>query len=448
MKAKMHEKIAYAFGCVPHMLEYAVMASYLSLYCTDVLNLTPALIGTMILVVRILDAVTDILIVNIADKTESRFGKYRTWLLIGIPYAILFYLFFSPPSFLNTDYSKMLWIVCIYLLLVPVCETGYCCVMAIMSTVMSPDAGDRMDFVSARTIGEAMGELIVNGLCMTIILSAGSYKNLAGWHKMAFVFAGIMLVCSVIGITGIKERVQKSDTNEDGTHLTLKQKLQILFTERPFLRVVGINLGMSLIWIVTALLLPYYCIYSLGHEEWVAPLVTIGVVAQLIGTAAISYIGRKYEKRTILFAAAVCLGFSAMFLLLPQSFASIAVFQIFKGLGYGLSKGAALSYIPDVTEYLYWKRGAPLYGMSSALLNFCGKTFSAFVSWGVMLILQVSGYDATKAVQLPVTEHAIYASLIIAMIIGTCVIVIINYRLRELSRAKLQSYIKANLTRD
>lgn len=90
--ASILEKVCYGFGGASYATEMAVVNSFLLLFYTDVMGVSAAIVGTMFLLCKIIDAVTDIVIVNLADATQTKFGRYRPWLFMAIPLGICFVL--------------------------------------------------------------------------------------------------------------------------------------------------------------------------------------------------------------------------------------------------------------------------------------------------------------------------------------------------------------------
>lgn len=145
-KATLREKLCFGAGSVTYCVEMTLVLTYLMLFCSDVLHIDVAVIGIVMAVVKVLDAVSDIVITNLADRTDTRWGKYRVWLLNGIPLAVMLFLLFSNPGFLQNDTARIIWICVIYIILVPVLETAVSCPYMAMTVTMSKYPKDRLDF--------------------------------------------------------------------------------------------------------------------------------------------------------------------------------------------------------------------------------------------------------------------------------------------------------------
>ena len=179
-RATVREKISFGSGAMVYCVEMILVLTYLMLFCSDVLHVDVAAVGIVMAAVKMLDAVSDIVITSLADRTNTRWGKYRIWILGGIPLAAVLFLLFLNPGFLQTDTAKILWVCVIYMILVPILETSVTCPYMAMVVTMSEDPRDRLDFSNARALGEAGAQIIVSLAVMPIILSFGGYRNITG----------------------------------------------------------------------------------------------------------------------------------------------------------------------------------------------------------------------------------------------------------------------------
>jgi len=413
--------------------------TYLMLFSTDIMKIDPMVVGILFFVLKFWDAITDILVTNIADKTQSKWGRYRPWMLMAIPLAFALVFSFWYPSFLQTEGSKILWL-CISFLLIDIFESGTYLPTMVMGTTMSSDTNDRLDFATARSLGEYAAEFIVSGLCMTIVLFFGLYTDVKGWRYMAIFFAILTVITAIIGFKGTKERVISFNENEDGNNLSLREKLSVLWKNKPFFKLLVIQVTFALQWVITLILFSYFCIHNLGHEEWIPILTMIGVAAQIVTTMILPYFGRKMEKRQLIRIGCILLLIAAIILGFTNGFVSALIFQVIKGLGIGLVFTTTGAMWPEVTDYTEWKTGVAAPGIILAVSLFCFKVFSAFSSYAAGAVLSIGGYDATLATQSSFTLNAIRMGMVVSVIACIIVTMITNSSLHELSAEKLDSY--------
>jgi GPH family glycoside/pentoside/hexuronide:cation symporter len=442
-RATLREKLSFGAGAVVYCVEMTLVLTYLMPFCTDVLHIDVAVIGIVMAAVKILDAVSDIVITNIADRTRTRWGKYRVWILNGIPLALVLLLLFSGPGFLQGEQAKIFWICGIYILLVPVLETAVSCPYMAMVATMSKDPKDRLDFSNARALGEAGAQMIVSMAVMPLILLFGGYREITGWRIMAAVIGGIIILCTLICFTGTKERIQVSYARAGGKQMTFREKCRPLKHNRPFWKLIGIILFFMAHFYMSSALFTYFCIYNLGHEEWVSPLLSLGFGTQIAVTVLLFYLGRRYEKRTLLLVGGGCIIVADLFLLAAGSFGGASVYQLLLGAGNGLFNGVAFAMLPDVTDYTEWKTGISLSGMISAIATFAMKMGGAASTLLASQVLAWAGYSDRLPVQSDFTLQMLRVCLPVLSIIFLAAAMLLSLRMKEVSGRAVAEYRKA-----
>lgn len=443
-RASLREKICFGLGSISYCVEMILVLTYLMLFCTDVLMIDVMLIGAVMSVVKILDAISDIIVTNLADKTNTKWGKYRPWVLFGIPLAIMLVLLFIDPAFLHTEKSKILWICGIYILLVPVLETSFTCPYMAMIVTMSENPKDRLDFSMSRALGEAGAQIIVSSLVMPLILyfGCGDYRNIDGWRAMTLVIGAIIIICTLICFFGTKERMTVSNQNEDGTEMKMIEKFRTLKGNKPFWKLIGIIVLFMAHFYASSALFSFFCIHNLGHEEWMSSLLSIGFALQIVVTVLLFYLGRRFEKRTLMIVGGICIIIANVILFMAKSYTMAAAYQILLGIGNGIFNGVAFAALPDVTDYTEWKTGKALPGMISAVATFAMKMGGAGSTLLASLVLSLANYEASLTVQSDATLNMIRLFFPLLSLICLGGAFILSLTLKEISGDKLETYRK------
>lgn len=439
-KAGLREKISYGLCGMTYELEVMFVTSYLTLFCTDVMLIDAAKVGLLFLLAKILDAITDIIVTNLADKTETKLGKYRPWLLSGILLSIFVILNFWYPQFLNTQNNKMIWVCVIYICTVPILETCYMCPYLVLGSVMSADPDDRMQFQVAKTVGENVSDFLISFFAMTIILMFGDYRNLTGWRVAGAVFGVLMLITTIVGFSGTKERVKVSNKSNTGEKLTFAQKLKFLKGNHAYFKLLAAQFGFMVPWFATIVMFAYFCINVLGHEEWVAVLSTIGIVVQLIVTVFMPKLAKKIEKRTLMIWGGVLVIVAGIILVFTRGFAGALIYQIIRGIGIGLVYISVFTFWTDMTDYVEYKAQSAAPGIVYAIESFCTKIFGALATYFSSLILTFGKYDAELPIQSDGTLAWLRFGMVGIMVIGGIIITVCSLALTELSEKNLQMY--------
>ena len=434
------EKLAYGFGALTYGIELIIVLDYLMLYCSDVLRIPVAFIGSFMMAVKVLDAVTDLYVMSLADRMNTRWGKYKVWILNGIPLAIVLIIMFSNPSFLVTERAKIVFICVTYCLLVPVFDTALNAPYLALGVTMTEDRQDRLDLANVRALFEAGSAILVSAIVMPVILHFGGYREARGWRYMTYAVGAVIIASSLICFFGTKERIHIDYTRQNKNQISAFEKFGLLKKNAPFWKlVVIIVLYMSQFYASSAIF-SYFCIYVLGHEEWVAPLTSIGFGAQIVITLAIFSLGRKFEKRTLLLLACAFYLIADLLLAFTDNYAAAAIYQGLWGIGNGLFNGIAFALIPDVSDYVEWKTGVPLPGVITGVINFILKLGAAFAVYLTGRILVFARYDAALSVQKPFTLLVLRYSLPVFSAICILPAMLITFSLHELSRKKLDEY--------
>lgn len=420
------------FGAMGYEFEAMLIASYFTLYCTDILLIKASTVGIIFVAVKILDAITDIIVTSLADKTETRLGKYRPWLLFGILLSFGIVLCFSYPSFLHTEAHKVIWVTVILALTVSVFETAYVCPLLIMNTVMSEDSRDRLHFSSAKSIGEGFADLSISFLVMTVILQFGGYKSATGWKYVGMMFAGMTLICVLTGFFGVRERVKVSNADDAGEQMTWLEKLKYLKNNAPFFKLLAVQFSWQIAWFGSMVMFSYYCIYVLGHEEWLASLSVVGVIAQLVVAGSVPKLAGRFSKRHLVLTSCALITLSGAVLALSGSYTGALIFQLLKGCGVGLIYTCTYAMWPEVVDYTHQNTGHTVPGTIYGIQSFTTKLASATSSYLSTLVLTLGMYDGNKYIQSAQTVSWIKYSMVCMLCLCAVTAFIITRRLKEL----------------
>ena len=441
-RASLREKLSYGTGAVAYCIETTLILTYLMLFCSDVLRINVAIIGVIMTVVKVLDAISDLIITSIADRGNSRWGKYRIWILNGIPLAVCVLLMFWSPVFLTSELSKALWVLAIYLVMTPILETAIVCPFMAMNVTMSEDTKDRLDFSNARALGESTAQIILSLIAMPIILYFGGYKNILGWRVMSAVVAVIIVICTLNCFFGTKERIYVSYEDAEGHQIKWREKFRPILGNRPFWKLMTIIFFLMAHAYASSSLFAYICIYNLGHEEWVSPLLTTGFAVQTLITGALFYLGRRFEKRVIMLAGGLCVLIANCCLVFANGFAMAAAYEVLLGTGNGLFMGISFAMLTDVADYTEWKSGIVLPGIISAFATFAMKFGGAVTTSLVGAALTFSHYDELLSVQSAYTCRILLLSLIAISGVSILLSMVMVWRMKEITSQLVTTYRK------
>lgn len=411
------EKIAYGLGDTASNIVFQTVMMFLLIFYTDVVGLSPALVGTMFLVVRIFDAVTDPLMGAITDRTQTRWGQFRPYLLwLAIPFGLISVLAFTTPDFSETN--KIIYAFVTYTLLM-VAYTAINIPYCALGGVLTADPKERVSVQSYRFVFAMLGGLIVASGTMPLVEFFGQGDNAKGYQ---LTIAGMSLLGVIMFLTcfaGTKQRLappvgQRPSFKEAFSTLWQNDQARILCAAGLFL-LTGQVLRFTLA--------VYYVKYFLGREDLVTSFMTLGVLGSLVGCALAHYVAQYFCKIKAyislqLIASAICA--LSFFIPSDQIVVAFVAFILWK---FFLDMATPLLWakMADTIDYGQWKTGVRVTGMVYSAVVFFIKlgiaVGGALAGWA----LAYYGYQADVA-QTEATKQGILISFTIFPAIGSVIV--------------------------
>src|ERR1035437_1122099 len=239
-KVSFGEKVGYSLGDGSANLIFQMMMMFQLFFYTDVFGIKATAAGMILLVARVFDAFVDPMVGIISDRTNTRWGKYRPWILwTAIPFALFFILAFSTPDL--SERGKILYAGITYIMLMSVYSfnnTPY----SSLGGVMTSDINERTSIASVRFVTATIATFIVQGLTLPLVSKFGNGKSNdpKGWFYTILIFAGVGVVLMVITFLTAKERIeppkeQKNDFKQDLKDLLASTPWKSMFTLTLFL---------------------------------------------------------------------------------------------------------------------------------------------------------------------------------------------------------------------
>src|SRR5512132_3492435 len=205
-KLSFAEKAGYSLGDGAAAFVFQTMIYFQLNYYTDTLGISAAAAGTLLLVGRLWDAFFDPMMGVIADRTKTRWGKFRPWVLwTSIPWAVVMVLAYTVPNFGSTTKLFYAGITNIMLMtLYSMNNTPY----SALSGVMTGDSIERTSLSSYRFVAAMLAQLIVGGFTLPLVAKFGQGDNAKGWQMTMALWAVVCLACFLITFATTRERIQ------------------------------------------------------------------------------------------------------------------------------------------------------------------------------------------------------------------------------------------------
>lgn len=383
---KWKKRIGYGVGDLGCNLVFSTMASYLMIFYTDVFGISAAVAGTLMLVTKAIDALTDTGMGLLVDRTHTRWGQGRPYFLIGaVPFAVFTTMTFIIPDFSMT--GKIIWAYVTYCLLC----TAYTVVNIPLNTIvprLTSDLHERNCLVSSRMICAMIGTAVVMTITTPLVEFFGKGDAAKGYLITMTIYGIAALMLFVVTFLNTEEVVppsvkrEKSSFREDLKGLTDQS---IIFFVINFL-----YFGLYVVRNTTVI---YYFTYNLGRTEWLTFVGLFGILSGLPMLLALPALQKKMSKKSVMILSTVIYIIGDLFLYVGKNSAACLIVGLtITGLGiYGIF-GVTFSIQADVIDYSEYKKNKSISGMIAAFQGFFVKGSMGLASAIIGVILKWGGY--------------------------------------------------------
>lgn len=392
-KLSWTERLSYGAGDAGFNFYWALIGSYLAAFYTDTLGLSAAVAAGVIFWAKIIDAFTDPVMGAVADRTNTRWGKFRPYLLWGsIPMAISVVLAFTTPDV--TVEIKAVWAFVTYCLMM-LCYTILSTPYSSLSGVMTGNVQERNLLISIRFIFAFGASALIGKFTPDLISALGKSDVELGWQLMAAVYGGLATIMFLITFLFTKERVspprhQKTNPIQDIKELLKNQAWIVLFILAVLLMVTITMRGGSSF---------YYLKYYVGREDLIGDYLFWQFIAYLAGCFMTPILMRMFDKRKLLIGLMSIVGvLSCSYYLIPKDMIwAMFTLNILISLALGPKSPVTWSMYADAADYNEWKTGNRATAMTFSAATFAQKLGGAAGSASMLGVLAYLGYQANEA---------------------------------------------------
>jgi len=385
------EKLGYGMGDAGcNMIGGAIML-FLNYFYTDVFGLAPALVGTLLLSVRVLDAITDPIMGAIADRTQSRWGRFRPWLLwISVPYVLFSVLMFTTPDW--SYENKVIWAFVTYFLMsltytainIPYCSLG---------GVITSDPGERVSCQSYRFVMVGIATLILSLSLLPMAEWFGGDDKARGYQLAMSVLALIGLGMFLFCFATVRERIRPAVP----THDALKSDLRDVWKNDQWVRILLLTFCNVCPGFIRMAATMYYVTWVMGQTTHFATLfISLGVVGMMIGSTLAKLLTDRWCKLKVFFWTNIALAFFScgFYWIDPHATVAVVVAYFLLNVLHQIPSPLHWSLMADVDDYGEWKTGKRITGISFSGNLFFLKVGLAVAGAMVGFLLSIYGYDA------------------------------------------------------
>ena len=438
-KLSFKEKVGYGLGDTASNLYWQMFVNFLLFFYTDIFGISAAAAGTMLMVSRFWDAVNDPMMGIIADRTQTKWGRFRPYLIwMSGPLAIIGVLAFVTPDLSLT--GKIIYAYVTYTLIM-MAYTAINIPYSALMGVLSPSSQERTSVATYRFVLAFAGAFVVQGCTLPLVKFFGSGDQAVGFPAtMAVygVFAGILFY---ITFAWTKERVHPPANQKS----SLKKDLNDLVHNRPWmvLLVMGIfTLGYIVVRSGTIL---YYFKYYVGNELQSALFMVLGTIAVIAGVACTQFFSKLLgKKKFYLIVMTLTSLFTMLFYFIPKD-QIVLVFAVHIIISFVMAPQAPLlwSMYADTADYSEWKNERRATGLVFSAATFAQKFGIALGGGLAGYLLAMFGFVANVE-QTPEALTGIRLMMSFIPTIGSVIALIAAffYELDDKTMAKIESDLK------
>lgn len=389
--------LCFGLGTIGRDMFYTTVSMYIMVYITEVMivpDATLAVMTTLLLLLRIFDAVNDPVMGLLVDNTRTRFGKFKPGMLIGaVVGAVCMVLMFLDTGFSGVAYA-VVFAVCYLLwdIFYGLNDIAYWSMMPALST--SQKQREKIGSFARICANIGLFTVVVGIIPATNALgeAAGSMKR--GWFYFALIIAVLMLGFQAVTLIGVKE--QKGFFKQEES-TSLREMLSVLFKNDQLLWV-AVSMSLFMIgYTTTTSFGVHYFKYAYGNENMYSLFAGVLGISQLTALSAFTWFSKRFTRRR-LYTAATCLVVAGyiLFFFAPMNMLIIGLAGIFLFVGQAFIQMLMLMFLADTIEYGQWKLGKRNESITFSVQPFINKIGGAIASGVLGLTLIVSGINSAQ----------------------------------------------------
>ena len=398
-------RIAYGGGDAAANIVFGMISTILTLFYTDYAGIPAATVGIVMLLARVFDGFSDVIMGYIIENTHSKYGKARPWLLwMCVPYAISAVILFAVPN--STVLVKAVYMFVTYNLCTTVCYTATNVPYSTLTSMISRDQHDR-DMLSIYRMGIApFGRILAVSFTLPLVKVFGDTQS--SWIKTMAIWATIAVILNLWCFAKCKENVEIEARKN--VKVPLGKSLKALLTNQYFYAGIFFQMFQNILFAITGTMLPYYCKYVFHNDSWLYSAMYLAeTVLMIIITMAFSpWLLKRFGKKKMSLGGIV-IAVMGQIILLANPYNQTLVFLscILRGIGFAPLNSVFYGFVNEAVEFGQWKSHIRQEGPIFAGSNM-GTKFGAGAASAIMTSLMgYAGYISTTGGTITQPDSAI-----------------------------------------
>lgn len=395
-KLQLKEKIGYGMGDAGSCMIWSVLALYLTWFYTDVYGLSPAVVGTLFLVIRVFDAFSDPIMGAICDRTQTRWGKFRPWLLwMALPFGLGAILMFTTPDLSMNGKIIYAWVTYLIMSLIyTAINIPYCSVAGVITL----NQKERLGCLSWRFFLNGLATLIVSSSILPLTDWLGNGSRASGFQLTMAIMGGAATLMFLFCFSSIKERVVSVKSGD-----SLLKDLKDIAKNDQWLLMISITFLNVFPAFIRGAVTIYYATYVMqASVGFITVFMALGVACNMLGSVIAKPLTDRFDKVKLFRIINIILGILsfALWFVDPKSLVPLITLFVIINILHLIQSGPILwAMMSDVDDYGDWKFGKRMTGISFAGNLFMLKMGLAVAGAIVAWILSYTGYIANKPQQ-------------------------------------------------
>lgn len=395
----LKEKIAYFVGeCGSCGMFYYLTITLSTYFFTDVMHLSATTLGTIIIASRIFDGVSDLIVGSLVDRTHTKWGKARPWVLIStLPYALAMVLLYCLPATWTTAH-QVAYVVITYNLAVTICYTVENIPWGSLPALMTRDKVQRSQMHSIRMLASPLGSAIGVSTAMPLISAMGGRQQ--DWITVMSILALVGVLCNIFAVAVIKERVVSQPEEAAQSKKSNRKDIPSAVRNPYWWVAILITLVWNTFSVATATLTPYYTKYFLLNDQITTAINNAQTITMALSAFSCYWLTKKLEKSTILKGTMV-ISLAGQLLLISNALnlTVILVGTVIRSVGFGCMGACMFAMATDAIEYGHWFTGHRAESTTYSAVGI-GNKLGVLLGSGILtILLGAAGYDGTLSVQ-------------------------------------------------
>ncbi len=459
MRLGMGEKIGYSLGDLAANLVFQMMMIFQLKFYTDVFGLDGAIAGSVLLTARVVDAFVDPAVGILSDRTQTRWGKYRPWVLwTAVPFMVFYVLAFYNPGIedkaLVAGYATLSYV------LLMTCYSFNNTPYSSLGGVMSSDINERTSINSIRFVASTIAQFVVQGLTLPLVGKLGGGDDARGWLLTVGLYACVGFVCLLTAFFSTRERIAPPPSQ----HTDVREDVRLTLSDVSWRSMFAVTLFVFTTLAMWGSAMSFYFQTYVNQQalyEWLhgfgltndpseaysmgfSIFNMVGAVVQFLGVIFLAgWLARRYgKKRVYMIGLALTAIFTGMFYLLqPTDIAGLYVLCVLKSLAYAPTVPLLWAMIGDVADHVEYVGRRRATGLCFSGIVFALKAGLGMGGALAGILLSAFGYVGGEAMQSATATEGIRlaSSLLPALLFGCGVVALLFYPISKEFNVKMQA---------